>query len=183
MFKFYLESKIIERAEAVAKHKHEGQYRKGPNKEPYFVHPKRVAEIIKKYQPKNKHLIAAALLHDTVEDTDLTLKEIKAMFGVLIADLVEELTSDEEKIKTQGKANYLKEKMSNMTKEALLIKLADRLDNVSDLTEMPKDFQIKYTKETKEILNELEKFGLLSGVHGQIIRAIKRKLGMFLKEK
>lgn len=172
---------IIEQMEKQAKEyatqKHSKQKRKF-SKEPYVEHPKRVAELIRTYKSsKNKdELISAALLHDTIEDTDTTEEDLKKLFGGLVASLVKELSSDDEGIKKLGKTEYLTDKMLKMSSWALTIKLADRLENVSDLKDTSDKFRDKYTKETKKILQRLEKERELSNTQKKLVSIIKQKL-------
>lgn len=187
LFKLYFEnnqilSKMVSRAENVAKEKHKKQFRKFDNN-PYFYHPKRVAEIISKYK-KSKylpHLISAAYLHDILEDTDLSTKHLKSLFGDLVTSIVKELTSDQKKINQFGKQKYLADKMINMSSWALVIKLADRLDNLSDLNKASNDFKKKYIKETFYILKELENKRVLTNTQKKIIKEIYNSLYKILK--
>jgi len=170
---------MISEAEAFATKKHEGQMRKF-EPQPYIVHPKRVAEIVRKFKQSHKinELIAAALLHDTLEDTDTNEQELERLFGKLIASLVKQLGSDKEKIKEKGKKEYLAEKMSDpeqMDSWALVIKLADRLDNVSDLDYAKPEFAKRYKEETNYILDAIEKKRKLSETQKKLIKAIRRK--------
>jgi len=179
-FKYYLEnpesSKLVKRANEVATELHKKQTRKTGG--PYIQHPRRVAEIIKKYSDKKhaRHLIAAALLHDTVEDTKFSVNQMKNLFGGLVSTLVDELTSNKELIHQQGKAKYLGNKMSTMSDYGLLIKLADRLDNISDLNQMDDMFKKKYTDETNEILDRVENKRKLNKTQKKIISLIRKKL-------
>jgi len=111
-----------------AKEAHKDQTRKFSGL-PYFSHPKGVARIVKECC-EIEHMIIAALLHDVVEDTNITMEDIIEEFGSGIASIVEELTSDSVKQKEQGKKHYLLNKIVNMSKEARIIKLADRLHNI-----------------------------------------------------
>jgi guanosine-3',5'-bis(diphosphate) 3'-pyrophosphohydrolase len=156
---------------------HSGQTRS--DKSPYITHPVRVAKNIEQYKKSHNldALISAAYLHDTIEDTDTTFEDLEKMFGGLVASLVKELTSDKEKIKEMGKTEYLIHKMKGMTSWALAIKLADRLDNVSDLkTAKNPAWRHKYRKETEEILNRIERERVLTGSHKNIITMIRKKL-------
>ena len=132
--------------------KHKGQYRK-ESKEEYISHPIIIAFLLSKYKnsKNNEDLICAALLHDTIEDTNTSYKEIYDEFGFLVADLVKELTSDDKEIKRIGKKAHLIEKMLKMSTYALTIKLIDRLGNLMD---SPK-FQTYI--DTLEIINEINK--------------------------
>jgi (p)ppGpp synthase/HD superfamily hydrolase len=168
---------ITDLADEFAKEKHSGQIRK-ISKMPYIKHPEKVAEIIKKNKESHKinELVAAALLHDTLEDTNTNEEELKNSFGKLITELVKELTTDKVEQKKFGKKEYLTNKMKNMSSWALVIKLADRLDNVTDLKEGDKDFKKRYSKETKFILDNLEKERKLSNTHKELIKQIREKI-------
>lgn len=146
---------------------------------PYIAHPERVAKTIEQYIKTHNlpALIKAAYLHDTIEDTDTTQEDLEKLFGGLVASLVMELTSDKDKVKEMGKTAYLSQKMATMTAYALVLKLADRLDNVSDLsTAKNPAWRQKYKKETEEILTYIEKNRVLSGDHKQLISMIREKL-------
>lgn len=156
---------------------HAGQTRSGGD--PYITHPIRVADHIKQYKQSHNldALISAAYLHDTIEDTDTTHEALHDLFGGLVASLVQELTSDPEQIKKMGKAQYLAHKMAAMSSYALVIKLADRLDNVKDITTArTPQWRAKYASETNQILNYIEKTRALSGTHQQLISLIRAKL-------
>ncbi|MCL5093828.1 MAG: HD domain-containing protein [Patescibacteria group bacterium] len=172
-----IDLRVILAADKLAKKLHEGQLRKN-NGEPYANHPERVAELVAQYKTSHRleDLLAAAMLHDTIEDTDYSKEEIEEKFNKLVASLVEELTSDEKELKKKGKANYLTEKMLKMSNWGLTIKLADRLDNVSDLNDCPKEFAERYTKETKQILDVLEEKRELTNAHKELIKAIREKI-------
>jgi cytidyltransferase-like protein len=156
---------------------HAGQTRSGG--EPYITHPMRVADHIKQYEQSHDldALISAAYLHDTIEDTDTTHEALHDLFGGLVASLVKELTSDPDQIKKVGKAQYLAHKMAAMSSYALVIKLADRLDNVKDITTArTPQWRQKYKNETEHILNYIEKTRALSGTHQKLISLIRDKL-------
>ena len=160
-----------------ATQKHKGQTRSGGL--PYITHPMQVANNIMKYKASHNldALVKAALLHDTIEDTDTTHEDLEKLFGGLVASLVKELTSDKKEINKVGKTEYLAKKMVQMSSYALVIKLADRLDNVSDIkTAKTPAWRQKYKRETETILKKLEKERKLSNTHKKIIKAIKDKL-------
>jgi glycerol-3-phosphate cytidylyltransferase-like family protein len=157
---------------------HAGQTRSGGD--PYKTHPVRVADSVKKYKKSQKldALIQAALLHDTIEDTNTTYEDLETLFGGLVASLVKELTSDSEQIQKMGKANYLAHKMANMSSYALVIKLADRLDNIKDIaTAKTPEWREKYKNETLHILDHIESNRRLSKTHRVFIDLIRKKLG------
>jgi len=156
----------IVKAYEFSKEKHGSQIRKFSNL-PYFSHPKEVARIIEDLT-KDEDLIVVALLHDTIEDTNTTYDEIDKLFGKKVADLVTELTSDDKKsINKFGKGLYLGMKMSTMTPEALVIKLADRFHNVKYLEGdyVPLKFIEKYYRETWIILGIVKKSDHFMGIH------------------
>ena len=165
---------------AFATKKHKGQLRQDGT--PYITHPIRVAEIVLKFKKSHRidELVAAAYLHDTLEDTDTGVNELSDNFGYLVALLIVELTTDKFSCETIGKTEYMKNKLSSnhsLGHWALTIKLADRLDNVSDLNERDKEFAKKYKKETLEILEGIEnKRTDLTGPNKELIEAIKDKL-------
>ena len=118
-------------------------------------------------------LSAVALLHDTLEDTDTTFVELVNEFGVMIAYLVLEVTTNEEMKKILGKTVYLELEMKSMSSYALVIKLCDRLDNVGDLRNASPSFRVKYVRETLEILEYVSLNRNLSKTHLEIMRSIK----------
>jgi (p)ppGpp synthase/HD superfamily hydrolase len=168
-----LTSEHLERAIVFATEKHKGQVRKGDGR-PYVLHPMSVLIILAKLKKStNFFLIAiACILHDVVEDCDVSLEEIARLFGHQVASLVGELTSDKEAIKVQGKRQYLAIKMVYMSSYALRIKLADRLDNLEDL-DFVKDQQ--KIEETTYILKAL-KNRKLTKTHKKLIKLIEKRL-------
>ena len=156
---------------------HAGQTRSGGDA--YITHPMRVADHIRQYKQSHNldALISAAYLHDTIEDTDTTQEVLHDLFGGLVASLVKELTSDPEQIKKVGKAAYLSHKMAVMSSYALVVKLADRLDNVKDITTTrTPQWRQKYKAETEHILDYIEKNRVLSGTHKKLIGLIRNKI-------
>jgi (p)ppGpp synthase/HD superfamily hydrolase len=150
-----------------ANERHTGQIRRG-NGVPYIMHPLAVSYIVAEFKT-SKHLhelIAAALLHDLLEDTDTTIEEISEHFTPLVASLVLELTSDRDAILQMGKFCYLKDKLLTLTDYALYIKLADRLHNISDA---PTD---KMLSDTSLLLTHLIENRTLTVSQKRIIRSI-----------
>ena len=168
---------ITKKALNFATIKHEGQKRKGANPVDYINHPIAVAQLVNKYLKKeNKTLIAVAYLHDTLEDTNTTYEELLTIFGKRIANLVVELTSNKIECKKLGKAKYLSLKLNNMSNSALIVKLCDRLSNVTDLISTNYLFRKKYFNETITILNYILKNRNLNKIHKEIINDIMHKL-------
>lgn len=175
-----MKSDLVLRARKFAERKHGGQVRK--DGAPYFGHLVRVAEIVLKFERCERvdELVAAAFLHDTLEDTDTGINELKKEFGEVVTLLVVELTTDKLRSKLEGKANYLSSKFScerTISDWALVIKLADRLDNVSDLADREIEFAERMRSHTAIFLDALEKKRDLAATHKRLIKAIRRKLG------
>lgn len=153
-----LKQRVID-AYTFAQKAHEGQTRKFTG-EPYFKHPKGVARSIE-HLTRDEDMIIAALLHDVVEDCNVTILEIQEKFGKQVADYVTALTSNRTALKlSESKAKYLINKMSVMSVEELILKLADRADNIRYAdkdckTLKHKQFVRKYYNETREIIDAI----------------------------
>lgn len=160
---------------------HQGQYRK--NGTEYIEHPIKVAEYVSRFKISQniETLIIAAYLHDTLENTKATYYDIVKKLGPQVASLVLELTTDEDLKNEIGKTRYLEIKMKNMSSWALVIKLCDRLANVSDLDQANEFFRNKYIKETIEILKYVTDNRNLSKTHITIIQHILQQL-VFLNQ-
>jgi len=159
---------MISKALIFATQCHENQVRRGSNL-PYIVHPIAVASNVRAYcHTKNlTALMTAALLHDVVEDCKVTIQEIAQKFGEEVGHLVLELTSYPAEIEKMGKTRYLKEKMINMSDDALMIKLCDRLDNVRDYRNIEPESERaqEYFNSTREILEYLSLSRNMNSVH------------------
>ncbi|MHA1681773.1 MAG: HD domain-containing protein [Promethearchaeota archaeon] len=185
---------IIEKAAEFSRAHHGTAVRKFTS-EPYFFHPRDVAERISGLiledsgivdlfsRVKLDAMIAAAYLHDLVEDTDVTLRQIEGEFGVEIAGLVSELTSDREEIRMMGKAEYLVQKLDSMSVEARVIKLADREDNITGLdkllTGVNAGWAIRYADQTRYILDNTS--FVPTKVEAILIDSMRAILGRFDK--
>ncbi len=142
---------LIERAYAAAEKAHTGQKRKSG--EPYITHPVAVAQILADLGIGSKTL-AAALLHDTVEDTDYTLEMVRKDFGDEIAMLVDGVTKlDKLKYGDSAQAETVRKMVVAMSKDirVLVIKLADRLHNARTWGFMPTENAQRKAQETLEI--------------------------------
>ena len=142
---------LIERAYATAEKAHRGQTRKSG--EPYITHPVAVATILAEVGMTSPTL-AAALLHDTVEDTDYSLEQLTADFGPAIAQLVDGVTKlDKIRYGERAQSETLRKMIIAMSRDirVLLIKLADRLHNARTWRFVPVESAKKKARETLEI--------------------------------
>ena len=141
-------------AEEFATSKHFGQKRKYYDAD-YIVHPKRVAMIVRTINMPET-VIQAAWLHDTIEDTDTSYEDLHLIFGKQVSDLVKELTNPSKQHPELNRAARKKmdrEHISECSREAKIIKLADRIDNVESLMKpaTPLDFVWLYLHETVQL--------------------------------
>lgn len=148
----------LRKAYNFAAEKHDGVFRKSG--EPYINHPLRVAHFLASWGLECDTIIAA-LLHDVVEDCDVTVEDISEMFSENIARLVDNVTSIDGSITEAEKSTLTKEEidrmsevklLENMNRKALLIKIADRLDNLYTIGCFPINKQIKKARDTREII-------------------------------
>ncbi|MBQ0017342.1 MAG: bifunctional (p)ppGpp synthetase/guanosine-3',5'-bis(diphosphate) 3'-pyrophosphohydrolase [Clostridiales bacterium] len=175
-------SEKVQKALKFASEKHKGQKRDDGSD--YIVHPIRVAKLVEQYK-KSSHmedLLCAALLHDTLEDTYTSPREIADNFGKLVASMVIELTTAPTVPKLIGKDVYLANKMINMTSYALVIKLADRLDNVRDLGGVTPQKRERYIKETRSILSMIKIRQVLTQAQLDLIAEINKTLKKYDEE-
>lgn len=120
-----------------AAHKHRDQRRKGADKTPYINHPIAVANILlNEADVTDECVLIAALLHDTVEDTDTTFEEIEARFGKAVRDIVSEVTDDKSLPKAMRKQAQI-DHASELSDRAKLLKLADKTANLRDMAAVP----------------------------------------------
>ena len=147
------DSKLIRKAYNYAKAHHEGQLRKSG--EPYIIHPVQVAYILSTLSLDDS-TICAALLHDVVEDTEITKQDLETEFSIEIAELVDGVTKLSKlqyaSMEEQQVENYRKMFLA-MGKDirVILIKLADRLHNMRTLKYLTRDRQIANANETMEL--------------------------------
>ena len=155
-----------------AREAHSPQKRKSG--EPYIIHPVAVAKIVLEYG-MDCQSVAAAMLHDTVEDTDMTLEDVKKEFGAEICALVDGLTKLGKvpldiKDKEEQQAENVRKMLLAMSEDirGIIIKLADRLHNIRTLNFMPPQKRRDKAVETLEIYAPI--------AHRLGIRAIKEEL-------
>ncbi|GMR02778.1 MAG: GTP pyrophosphokinase [Acidimicrobiia bacterium] len=184
---------LLEAGYEVAREQHAGQTR--ATGDPYIVHPLAVTEILADYGLDEASL-AAALMHDTIEDTDLTLKGVRAQFGDEVALLIDGVTKlDRIKFSSRelAQAATIRKMAVAMAKDirVLVIKLADRIHNIRTLAPLPPEKQQRVASETldvyaplahrlgmQEIKHEMEEtcFGVLyPGPMTEISEAVARR--------
>lgn len=148
----------LERAYRFAEQAHRGQFRKSG--EPYIHHPVQVAEILAHLKMDVTTLIAA-LLHDVVEDTGVTLEQVETEFGTAVRQLVDGVTKLKKRMRFKSNEEHQAENHRKMFVamaqdiRVIIIKLADRLHNMRTLKYMPEHKQRQKSKETLEIFAPL----------------------------
>lgn len=126
---------LVLRAASFAAHKHRAQRRKDVDASPYINHPLALASVLtSEGQITDAATLCAALLHDTVEDTETTFEELESEFE--IAGIVREVTDDKNLDKPERKKQQI-EHAAHASSKAKLVKLADKICNVRDVASSP----------------------------------------------
>jgi guanosine-3',5'-bis(diphosphate) 3'-pyrophosphohydrolase len=134
-------AKVIEAASFAAQ-KHREQRRKDVDATPYINHPLEVARILTEAGIEDTDVLVAAILHDTIEDTETTAEELTAAFGERVCALVLEVTDD----KSLPKAERKRLQVLNAPKKsdgAKMIKLADKIANLRDIKNSPPKWSVE----------------------------------------
>jgi len=161
---------LLFRALAFAAHKHRDQRRKDAEASPYINHPIALAEVLAgEGGVADVEVLAAALLHDTIEDTATSLEELRAAFGARIAGMVAEVTDDKNLEKSERKRLQI-EHAAGISPGAKLVKLADKICNLRDVADRPPaqwDLRRRqeYFEWAKQVIDRLR------GVHPALERA------------
>jgi GTP diphosphokinase / guanosine-3',5'-bis(diphosphate) 3'-diphosphatase len=148
------------RALQFAAQKHEGQKRKGAKKDPYVNHLISVTEILWRVGGvRDMTTLVAALLHDTIEDTETSVQELRQQFGPEVAELVLEMTDDKSLPKEERKRLQIVS-ASHKSERARRIKLADKISNVYDIShfppsDWPKKRRLEYLDWTEKVIDGL----------------------------
>lgn len=138
---------IVVRATGYAAEKHRGQTRKDAAGTPYINHPIALTELLVNVgKITDQNVLAAALLHDTVEDTDATLEEIEENFGAAICGIVREVTDDKSLTSPERKRLQIVN-AGKISYEARLVKLADKISNLQDMLARP---PVKWSLQRKQ---------------------------------
>ena len=142
-------TQILRRATGFAAWKHDGQLRKGEGNTPYVHHPIEVTAILAEVgEITDLDVLQAALLHDTIEDTETTAEELESLFTTRIRGLVLDVSDDKSLFKHERKALQI-EHAPHLSVEAQTIKLADKISNVTDVAfatpiDWPAERQLEY---------------------------------------
>ena len=187
-------SKLILKAYDFAERAHQGQLRMSG--EPYFTHPCHVAEVLVDLN-FDSATIVAALLHDVLEDTEVTVEQMRNEFGDEVLSLVEGVTKlDRLQFKNaeDEQAENLRKMFFAMAKDirVLIIKLADRLHNMRSLSSLPRPRQLAMARETLDIyaplagrigisqikceLDDLSMMYLYPDEHAELVKMVSSKL-------
>jgi (p)ppGpp synthase/HD superfamily hydrolase len=126
--------RLVAEALDFATQAHEGQFRKGSAKIPYITHPVRVTQSLWDCGERSPIVLAAALLHDTIEDCGKTYAEIQQRFGTAVANLVLEVT-DEPGLSGKARKEMQVLRAPTMSIGAKKIKMADKGDNLNDIVD------------------------------------------------
>jgi guanosine-3',5'-bis(diphosphate) 3'-pyrophosphohydrolase len=136
------------KAVSFAAHKHRDQRRKDAEASPYINHPIALARVLAlEGAIADSDVLCAAILHDTVEDTETTFEELEREFGAKIAGIVREVTDDKSLDKNVRKRLQI-EHAPHLSAEAKLVKLADKISNLRDiLSSPPHDWSVERKRE------------------------------------
>jgi (p)ppGpp synthase/HD superfamily hydrolase len=137
---------MLSKAVMYATTKHDGQYRKVSNL-PYIVHPMEVMKRVSSYGITDTDILSAAVLHDVIEDCNVTYKEIKSEFNKSVADIVLECSRGE----SENKVKFLKG-FETKSVQSIIIKIADRFCNVHDyISDGNEKYSIKYANQAEPL--------------------------------
>lgn len=157
-----------------AAHKHRDQRRKDRAQSPYINHPIAVAATLWDHGVRDTTVLLAAILHDTLEDTATTRDELVAEFGEAVAAVVCEVTDDKQLPKERRKELQV-EHAPHLSREAKLVKLADKLCNLRDLVDSPPhDWPLE--RKQQYFAWSLRVVAGLRGVHAELERAFEEQL-------
>jgi guanosine-3',5'-bis(diphosphate) 3'-pyrophosphohydrolase len=158
---------VLVRALAFAADKHRDQRRKDAGASPYINHPILLARILaEEGGVTDTVILCAALLHDTLEDTETTRGELETDFGAAVAGVVAEVSDDESLPRAERKRLQI-EHAHTLSRRARLLRLADKIDNLRDMAKAPPagwplKQRIEYFEWAKAVIDELR------GVHPRL---------------
>jgi guanosine-3',5'-bis(diphosphate) 3'-pyrophosphohydrolase len=137
--------------------KHRDQRRKGEDASPYINHPIVVAEILARYGITDPVTLEAAILHDTIEDTETTAEELEFHFGPEVRDVVMEVTDDKSRPKSERKEIQIRQ-AAGLSRRAKLVRIADKISNVHDVlhappADWPVEWRLSYIDWTERVVH------------------------------
>jgi guanosine-3',5'-bis(diphosphate) 3'-pyrophosphohydrolase len=172
---------LLLEAVAFAADKHRNQRRKDAEASPYINHPIALASLLKREGVDDAAVLCAALLHDTIEDTNTTADELRVHFGEVITSVVLEVTDDKTLQKAERKRLQIAHAHS-LSERARLVKLADKICNVYDMVEAPPanwtlERKREYLVWAKEVVDRLRGThagleAIFDEVHAKGVRAL-----------
>ncbi|MBX3642299.1 MAG: bifunctional (p)ppGpp synthetase/guanosine-3',5'-bis(diphosphate) 3'-pyrophosphohydrolase [Rubrivivax sp.] len=151
---------LILRAAAFAARKHRDQRRKDAEASPYINHPLELARVLAEVGGvTDAATLCAALLHDTIEDTDTTVEELTREFGPEVAAIVAEVTDDKTLARAERKRRQV-EHAATISDQAKRVKLADKICNLTDVASSPPadwslDRRREYFDWAQQVINRL----------------------------
>lgn len=183
------DKRMIRKAFDMALESHKDMRRKSG--EPYIYHPIAVAQIAAEEIGLGTTSIVCALLHDVVEDTDVTLDEIEQEFGKKVAKIIDGLTKISGVFDTNSslQAENFRKMLLTLADDVrvILIKLADRLHNMRTLESMPRDKQLKISSETiylyAPLAHRLGLYAIKSEMEDLSMKYMERETYQFIKNK
>ena len=122
---------LIQRAIQFALIAHKDQFRKGDGA-PYIIHPIEVGIILGRFNPIDS-IIAAGILHDTIEDADATHKDLARRFGFIVADIVRDVTEGDKTLPWRERKEIALEHARKMPARSLMVKMADKIHNLRSM--------------------------------------------------
>jgi len=164
------------RALEFSAHKHRAQKRRDAEQTPYINHPIQVANILwQTGQVQDENVLSAALLHDTLEDTETTSEELETAFGQTILALVQEVSDDKSLPKAERKRLQIVH-AATISSQAKLIKLADKIANIQDIGQAPPtgwslERRLEYLDWSEKVIQALR--GVNSALEAHFDEAVK----------
>ena len=159
---------LLFKALAFSAEKHRTQKRKDIEESPYINHPIALANILAQRWVIDENVLCAAILHDTIEDTETTADELRKHFGEKITSIVLEVSDDKSLEKEERKQLQI-DHAASLSKEAKLVKLADKIANITDIINTPpagwsKERKQEYFAWAKAVVDNLR--GVHQGLEG-----------------
>ena len=174
---------LLLEAVAFAAEKHRHQRRKDAEASPYINHPIALASLLKREGVGDLAVLCAALLHDTIEDTNTTADELRVLFGEVITSVVLEVTDDKTLERAERKRLQVQHAHA-LSDRAKLVKLADKVCNVYDMVAAPPaswtlDRKREYLQWAKEVVDGLrgahpDLEAIFDDVHAKGVRALSQ---------